>query len=428
MIRKRRVTDRILYAIVVCCIYSFKVVLIGVGESGIRPDDLLIFLAFLLLLIEGDFYRVRRSRPFNIYLGFVAASLLSAIWNSGTGRVAPLVSFLFVVRLLQYMVFYYLGYRISKSGIRLSGILSWYLLILCVVIPLQMAEMLPVPGFGGITTRAVGNTNGPYELAVVAAFLLCYLGYRQKKVVRGVFSLALMLLAASRITFVSALFSLVKEMLTRLKPRKLRNLGIASLVVAGLIAAVALRSTSDDPPGAGVGIVSRLSSAGSGASLDTLTLAYDNAPVYQNSEDYIDGQFLSAIDEASTGDGDPSGLIRLFRWTTLIKTTLGSFDSVLIGLGPSFGSAAVDGYFVRVFAETGLLGVFFFLWFSKTLLLEHTNSSWPFREYVFIMLGTACFIDIFTSYKPMLLLWLWHGMHQFNPESARGKAVHAADG
>jgi hypothetical protein len=34
------------------------------------------------------------------------------------------------------------------------------------------------------------------------------------------------------------------------------------------------------------------------------------------------------------------------------------------------------------------------------------------------MLGTACFIDIFVSYKPMLFLWFWHGMNQFKPGDA----------
>jgi len=81
-----------------------------------------------------------------------------------------------------------------------------------------------------------------------------------------------------------------------------------------------------------------------------------------------------------------------------------------------------------VFIETGLLGLLTFCWFAKTVLFEHCRSSGPFREYVFIILATACFIDIFVSYKPMLLLWLWHGMHQFSTQGFKRGSLALAPG
>jgi len=427
MTRKRNISGRVLYIILIWCVYSFKMVLVGVGGSGIRVDDLLIFCALVLLFWRGDLSRVKRSRAFNLYLGFVAVNLVSALWNGLSGRVGLAISLFFVARMLEYMVFYYIGYGVARSGISLSRMLSYYLAALCVAVPLQMLGILPVVGgFQGITTRAVGNTNGPYELAVVAAFLLCYLGYAQKKRASGLFAFLLILLSASRITFVATTFSLIKAMISR--PRNAWIIGSASVAAVALLVFLPLRSTSNSSSEEPVGIIERLSSAISGTSLNSLKDAYSNAPVYRTSQDYLDNTFQTAIDDADASDGDPSGLIRVFRWATLIKSTLAGADSIIVGLGPSFASAAVDGYFVRVFIETGLLGLLTFCWFAKTVLFEHCRSSGPFREYVFIILATACFIDIFVSYKPMLLLWLWHGMHQFSTQGFKRGSLALAPG
>jgi hypothetical protein len=88
------------------------------------------------------------------------------------------------------------------------------------------------------------------------------------------------------------------------------------------------------------------------------------------------------------------------------------WDSELLGLGPSFGTAAVDGYFVRLFIETGFVGLSAFFVFSIAMLSQAKQTSWNFRNYFIILLGTCLFIDIGVSYKPMLLLWLWHGLNQ----------------
>jgi len=414
-----------LYAILVLCIYSFKLVLIGVGDSGIRLDDFLIFAAFILLLARGDLRRIKRSRAFNIYLGFVGISLVSSAWNSAIGRVSPFISIIFVVRLLEYMVFYYLGYLAVRNGYNLKRMLSWFLTLLCIVVPLQMAGLVPTSGvFTGITSRAVGNTNGPYEMAVVGAFLLCYLGYSQSSYLKGAWSLFLIVLAASRITFIATVISLTKILLQGLRSRRGWIVGFAavgSLAVAGFFGTPYFSSGSSSEQTA---VLSRLSSLNTNVSQSDMSEAYDAAPVYQKSTDFIDGEFQHAATEVSAfidaNGGDASALQRLYRWTTLIKSALNSLDATAIGLGPSFGSTAVDGYFVRVFIETGVLGLAMFCWFALALLYGEGPASKPFREYVYILLITACFIDIFVSYKPMLLLWLWHGVRQFES----GKELH----
>ena len=65
---KRVTVDRVLLFILFWCIYSFKIQLGGVGEAGLRPDDLLMALAVVLLLFKGAFRISRLSRPFKLYL------------------------------------------------------------------------------------------------------------------------------------------------------------------------------------------------------------------------------------------------------------------------------------------------------------------------------------------------------------------------
>lgn len=408
--------DQFLYVIVLLCLFSFKMVFIGVGESGIRPDDLLILIAFVVLLVRGDLRRVTRSLPFKLYLGFVVINVVSAVWNSVVGRVSPLISVFFVVRLLQYMIFYYLGFAIARSGRRIAPLMTAYLVVLAVVVPLQMFGLIPVPGaFAGIVSRAVGNTNGPYELAVVAAFLLCFLGYQLEGPLKGLTAFALIILSASRITFAATVLSGARVMVQGTRSRlRLAATIVMLLVVGGFgFAGYSVLAGNSGPK---IEIFSRLSTAASVIQGSEIAAVYDTVPVYHSSSDYIDGEFADAVTESVAAEGDKgevSGAIRVLRWATLIKSTLAGVDTTLIGLGPSFGSAAVDGYFVRVFIETGVLGLVAFLAFAVALLRERKTSSWAFREYVFILLASCCFIDIGVSYKPMLLFWLWHGMNQF---------------
>jgi hypothetical protein len=410
--------DNFLYFIVLFCIFSFKIVLLGVGEGGIRPDDLLIVIAFAVLLFRAEFKRIPRSRSFNIYLLFVALNLFSAFWNTIAGRVSPVTSFLFVFRLLQYMIFYYLGYLLVENGHKILGALRVYVYLLIVVVPLQMSGYIPVPGaFMGITSRAVGNTNGPYELAAVAAFLLCFLGYQERSKLQGVVSIILMVMSASRITSAATLVSGARILVVRSKSKlKLAAVLVCLLLVGGIAYLLFPSFKTDTKVSKSTNLVDRISSLASSNLLDSASAVYEFAPLYHSSKEFLNGIFLdSSQNEASilvAEDSEQSAEIRLLKWASLIKSANNQTDSIVIGLGPSFGSIAVDGYLVRVFVESGIIGLALFLIFVFSLLFERRRSTWAFREYVFILLGTACFIDIFVSYKPMILLWLWHGMNQ----------------
>jgi hypothetical protein len=410
---QRHRSDLFLYVVLIFCVFSFKFIVLGVNESGVRVDDPIIFLVFLLLLFRGDFLQVRRSRPFNLYLIFVGVSFASTAWSAWNGRVDWLYSTLFVARLVQYQIFYYIGYAVAKAGFDFGRILKVYLATLCVLVPLQSLHILPIPN-AFTAERASGNTNGPYEMAAVAAFLLCYLGFRNKQRLSGAAAVVLMIWTAARSTFAGAAISLGKILYRQSRPLKIKFAllaGVGFLAVASLWTMGFQFGSSD--AGSKAGFFERLSSSASVGTVSDAIAVYNASPSYQNSEQYSNGAFLYAIAAATQNQGDTSGLMRIFRWTALLKSAFAHPDTVIIGLGPSFGTSAVDGYYVRVFVETGAAGLVVFLWFLYSFLSPRGGSPWQLREYVFILAATGLFIDIFTSYKGMLLLWVWHGMNEF---------------
>jgi hypothetical protein len=417
MTYRNSILDWFLYAVVIFCIFSFKFTLGGMKEAGARVDDILIVLALVVLVLRRDLFRIKPSTPFKYYLAFVSAGLVSALWNGAVGRVNLVYSLLFVLRLVEYMVFYFLGFRLARCGFRLSRPLTAYVVALAVVIPLQMVGIIPVPG-SLTAARATGNTNGPYELAVVAAFLLCYLGFEQRKRLNGALSVVFIALTASRITSAATFLTLFKAYFRRSRPRTWSTIVIAMFTVVAVSLGGGWLWISGTHAGSesaeSYTITNRLSGMNPHVLGEAAVAVYKVIPTYNTSEEYIQGQFLSATgDSVQLGEEDVSSFIRVFRWTSLVRSTLAHVDSCIIGLGPSFGSAAVDGYYVRVFIETGIVGLILFFRFAKALLGDQNSGLWSFREYVFILLITACFIDIFTSYKAMILLWLWHGMNQY---------------
>ena len=408
----RQRSDALLFAILIFCVFSFKIIVLGVNESGVRVDDPIVLAAFLVLLFRGDLLHIKRSKPFNLYLVFVAVSLASTAWSAWNGRVDWLYSTLFVVRLVQYQVFYYIGYAIARADFDFARVLKIYLATLCVIVPLQSLHIVPVPNAFS-AERASGNTNGPYEMAVVAAFLLCYLGFKNKERLSGAAAVVLMVWTAARSTYAGAAISLAKIAVRQSRPMKIKfalAAGYGILIVALLWT---LGFQFRPGSGSGNGFLERLSSSTSVGTVSDAIAVYNASPSYQNSEQYSNGAFLYAIASATQNQGDTSGLMRIFRWTALIKSAFARPDTAIIGLGPSFGTSAVDGYYVRVFVETGIVGLVVFLWFLYSFLSARGGSPWQFREYVFILAVTGLFIDIFTSYKGMLLLWVWHGMNEY---------------
>ena len=99
--------------------------------------------------------------------------------------------------------------------------------------------------------------------------------------------------------------------------------------------------------------------------------------------------------------------MRLLRWTIAIKTVLSSSVHTIFGMGPSFWGVALDGYYVRVFVESGILGLFSFIIFLYVSIIKSPCKI--IRNYIVVLIITGVFIDIFVTDKAMFILWLFLG-------------------
>ncbi|MGK0385875.1 MAG: hypothetical protein ACI849_000480 [Patiriisocius sp.] len=397
-------------ATVIWCVFSFKFILIGYGGSGVRIDDLFILILYILFSIFGIISWKKIPYlvfPFILYL-FI--SLLSSIYNGAIGRVDTTTALVYSLRSAEYFIFYYVGLYIVRNNINLYPIFKFYLLFLLVIVPLQMLNLLPVAS-NFSSTRAIGNTNGPYELAVLSAFLSFYFYYHKPQAKLNSFMSAVLLIAtASRTTSFAFLIIILSSYRARLA-------FIAPVIAIVVFLAYGLFSGGGDATG-GDGLTARFASLLTSELLMELQDANTRITAVLTSREYIDTYFIDVMADIQYLDSDASAYIRFYRWIALVKSSFANVDSILFGMGPSFSFVSVDGFYVRVLVETGIVGLGLYIWFIVRCLKYAAKYSLLFKYYIITMLVTAITIDIFFSYKPMMLFWLYlgwlHGGGKFN--------------
>ena len=407
----------ILKATFIFCLFSFKINILGIGEGGIRVDDIIMSFAFIYILTSVISNNEKLPNYLITYLGFILYSVLISVISGIEQRIDTHYGILFSLRLLQYLFFFFIGIYLGRKEFILDTTLKSYVIYLTLILLGQKFNLLPALNQFGVD-RASGNTNGPYELAAICSFLIFYF-HNRSEISKIYFfcSVAILWMTASRITtfavaitFAISYHSLIKSKFT-----------ISSLILF-ILAAVYFSHNlapfnSDAEKSETTGLVERATSIDVAGFINAATNFYNQTNTYKSSEEYMEDAYLSSLDAANSDpDMDASGIIRFTRWAALLKTMLSTTSTTLFGLGPSFGSIAVDGYITRLLVETGIFGFLIFLIFSIRISASlHGRKTW-LKHYFTTLLISALFIDIFMSYKPMMLLWFALGLESSKKE------------
>ena len=218
---------------------------------------------------------------------------------------------------------------------------------------LEATHIVPKLGkFSDVKERISLNTSGPFEIAVVASFLLL--------VIRGTvpkyMAFAVTLLSQARITIAALALLFLKRYVRILIPFLLLSIPVTLLIPWAEIFAGTRLSQIPDP-----------------------TLALKGLILYWGHSHAVP-----------------------------LSATFSTDKSTLIGSGPGSWGGAVDGYYIRLIGEGGIIGTAIFLWFSLMLLRDKTLDAIA-KNYMICLLVTASFIDIFITDKPMSLLWFYVG-------------------
>ncbi|KQU46005.1 hypothetical protein ASG67_15480 [Sphingomonas sp. Leaf339] len=254
---------------------------------------------------------------------------------------------------------------------------------------LEFSGVIGVIGkFTGATERLTINTSGPFETSVMLAML----AYGVSTYLMAGPLLIMVFLTQSRVTLVGMVFSYFSS-------RPLRGIVAAALVF--LLYSVVVQPIMNSIQDTRIG-----QSEGPQRMVNAFVISWQRAPVLDDPtffrERLLDGDtiFRYMVDTK----GDLSFRYRAVRWPTLIKTTLNNPLAAVVGWSPGSWGNALDNYYVRVFGETGLLGLALFVyWLVVTILRLDPRGL---ARYSLVMMAVvALFIDIFTSSKCMPLLW-----------------------
>lgn len=361
----------------------------------VRPEDLISLVAVALFAIMPRRQKISMSRSVNFYLLFVAANFASALINFSSFGATGIV---YSIRLLQYLAWYFIIYeachQVTWWGMRRS-----FLVVSAIFVAwgaLEFSGVIGVIGkFTGATERLTINTSGPFETSVMLAML----AYGVSSYMMAVPLLVLVFFTQSRVTLVGMVFSYFSS-------RPLRGVVAAALMflIYPLVVQPVMNSIRDTRIG---------QSEGPERMINAFVVSWQRAPTLDDPtyfrERLLDGNtiFRYMVDTK----GDLSFRYRAVRWPTLIKTTVNNPLAAVVGWSPGAWGNALDNYYVRVFGETGLLGLIVFLiWLGVTIV--RLDPAGLTRYSLVMMAVVALFIDIFTSSKCMPLLWAFLALEE----------------
>lgn len=400
-----------------------KITIISVNNSvtGIRGEDFILFICAILLLFFSNKKSVdtQEDNMFNkikkIMYIYLVASSLSTLYGLVKGYIAPVTSFLFLIRKLEYFVLFYIGYYYGgkenrKEGLYLDLIVVFHF-IMCI---LQMNGILGSFNHGEMLTtltqgRVSSTFNGAYEMS---AFLLLILPFYinnilidKKNILKSfLFSLIItfcIIISYSRTSLIieCIIFIYILKKSNILKSKK-------KLINAILIFAFALVPLF-------VYFVQKIDLS------RFYDLTYEKTSyiikyTWQNRDfdTYVKtrswyGTGTSSLNQIDAMGYDASLYQRCAHWMQLID---GWFTSPIIGCGVSLAGNAADGNYIKIMTETGLLGIGLWIYLLVIIYKSLKNSKWIKYSFITLVVG-ALFIDLFDSSKVIMMFWFLLGVY-----------------
>jgi hypothetical protein len=394
--------------------------LIDFAQSSIRLEDLLFILNGIWLLQNRELskkYLSDHMSLFKVVLCIVGAGLLSSTFWFLLGKSFLLEGILFSIRPLEYLtILPTCFYLIENDFTKIPRMLKWFTIMVFSSSALQfiLGYEFGVSRFG--FSRAAGLTGGPYELAMIATILSLYWIARQEYILFTI-SVLTILFSLSRVSILAIVLSFTYLVFQRRieNPKISQNSKSTHKSILFFLMSSIIFLTfiiyAFSPLESGLGqYLSRIQStqAGTVSFAQARQLASTILPI-SNSAQYKYQVFINPPNFAkSLNTGDSSSGRRYFVWNVLVNTTNNN-GAALIGLGPGFFGSAVDGNYVRIYGELGLFGLFLYFKWIKSLW-RPTHSI--FRSQIVALCVTALFIDIFTSLKAVVLIYVMFAVVQ----------------
>ncbi|HDJ1440268.1 TPA: hypothetical protein PPN70_002697 [Serratia rubidaea] len=369
-----------------------KINLISVGgfNAGLRIDDAIIaiwLLIFLLIVVEKKITFTRKI-DFTYYMFllnmFVGTILSSVIYQQGT--------IIFPFRFLEYFTFFIMGVYIAKKEINISTLMQCVFYMNVIVALLQFAGILggfSVTGYRpNVSARVIGLTSGPWELGVILNFITCYFFASSAKAHYKYFifvlGLLVILLSGSRMSFVAQVVLLMVYMFNHANAVSI----IRRVLIVTPFVFLTLIYFSDSV------VAERSEKLFNMDNIISLPDYYRNTELVKGDPDWTTSGMLDG------NDVDASWAIRSIKWMYALKLFLSNPMFILFGVGAGTFGIALDGGWLRLFAECGVVGALLFISF-----LRRCKRRSKVMQYCFIVFSiNMIMIDVYMSYKIMAML------------------------
>jgi len=383
--------------------------------TGIRVDDIAALGILICIFLSKRIPRVSIDNLVLIYISLITISFISnlnsiSLWN--------ILSYL---RIVEYLVIsisliHFLNFKEIIQGIKIYLILN---LIYC-----AFQWGLGFPGFASIgllydLSRLYGLTGGAWELGAIAAISAIYISiydysHKDSKPSRIflIICAALIIFSASRsqIPVLPIIFLAILGFSLDESYKNIFRLNQFPLFLGFLIIGYfgfnyiffSYQNLTQSEARAfveGGGIVARSVEV---LSIENIKIFSDlfTDPYISSSRDSITGGSNWSVDYGSHPDADDSFLIRAYKWVNVINVLIQNPFNIILGLGPGALGDALDGGFLRSFAEYGM-----FFSFYIYLILKRFSKFPNIIMILSFFIPTMLLIDIHLSSKvqPLIL-------------------------
>lgn len=387
-----------LWPVILLFLPKVNLISFGGGETaGIRLDDFVLLVVTVVLLASSmSDLRFRVDRIPAIGFGVVAVFCLSNLVNIEHSNV------LYSLRLVEYLVFFWAGKSLVGSRHDLSLLVKILIAVNAVFIVLQFGGLIggfTAEGYKGSLERPFGlSANHPAEMGALLNLLFAQLAFADEERSALDFWLWCLLTAGAIVVTESRSAFLCHCLLTLIYVyRHAQNkvgFVLKSAFVSGMLVAIVVLVPNS--------LRERSAELFSPENVNAARELYETMPAERSFTGFAAGSEA----EDAPQDVDTSLYMRGFKWTYVAKIMLTApWSGWILGLGPGALGPALDGGWLRLLAEAGVVGTFAFI----LLLRKIWSLSWSCAMAVLALGVNMVMVDSQNAYKVMAFLFLLAG-------------------
>jgi len=409
------------------------------NKTGIRPEDFLT-IYFMYYYIKNIIWKkkikinnksvIKVTKIFIIYNIIILISTILGIMNQ---NIKPVLGILYFARKIEYFILFFVGYDIIKNDrINQNTIEKLFTCTLYIHFIISLLQTMGIIGsfnsgklLAIMTQGRVSSTfNGAYEFSAYLLILLPFYTYdlfvKDNAKIKNIINIAIIFLcifmSKSRTSLVIFVAMIVMMFFVYHRNKKLKitiaSIGAIFILVFGL------------------GMID-LSPILKGTRFETINLKSMTETIeltwkYKNFDKYVaTGSWFGDNPNIIDFNADKSFIIRVSHWMQLID---GFLRYPLFGAGASISQSAADGNYIRIIAESGILGMASWVYLNFYIIKSTKNTienKWNYvaRYGLYSMFLGAIFIDVFEASKIMMMYWLILGItYAINEKNQNNKS------